>query len=101
MVLAPDKERAMHPAADRIRNVPLVGHRGAGKTTLHEALLFEAGVTTRLGTVPDGSTVPHSDPDEQPRQISIWAALSSLDWHDHKPNLQDTPGEPGFGASAL
>jgi len=91
----------MHPAADRIRNVALVGHRGAGKTTLHEALLFEAGVTTRLGTVPDGSTVSDSDPDEQARQMSISAALSSFDWHERKINLLDTPGEPSFVADAL
>jgi elongation factor G len=91
----------MHPAADRIRNVALVGHRGAGKTSLHEALLFEAGVTTRLGTVPDGSTVSDSDPDEQARQMSISAALSSFDWHERKINLLDTPGEPSFVADAL
>src|SRR5882762_4439143 len=91
----------MHPAADRIRNVALVGHRGAGKTSLHEALLFEAGVTTRLGAVPDGSTVSDSDPDEQARQMSISAALSSFDWHERKINLLDTPGEPSFVADAL
>ena len=65
-------------AADRIRNVALVGHRGAGKTSLHEALLFEAGATNRLGSVPEGSTVSDSEPDEQARQMSISAALSSL-----------------------
>src|SRR2546428_2714000 len=89
------------PPADRIRNVALVGHRGAGKTSLHEALLFEAGVTTRLGSVPDGSTVSDSDPDEQARQMSISAALSSFDWHERKINLLDTPGEPSFVADAL
>src|ERR1700736_3710542 len=91
----------MHPAADRIRNVALVGHRGAGKTSLHEALLHEAGVTTRLGSVPDGSTVSDSDPDEQARQMSISAALHSFDWHDRKINLIDTPGDPSFVADAL
>jgi elongation factor G len=91
----------MHPAADRIRNVALVGHRGAGKTSLHEALLFEAGATGRLGSVPDKSTVSDSEPDEQARQMSISATLSSLTWHERKINLLDTPGEPSFVADAL
>ena len=91
----------MHAAADRIGNVALVGHRGAGKTSLHEALLFEAGVTGRLGTVPDGTTVSDSDPDEQSRQMSISSSLHSFDWHERKINLIDTPGEPSFVADAL
>jgi elongation factor G len=91
----------MHPPADRIRNVALVGHRGSGKTALHEALLFEAGAVNRLGSVPDGSTVSDSDPDEHARQMSISAALSSLRWQDRKINLLDTPGEPSFVADAL
>jgi elongation factor G len=89
------------PPADRIRNVVLVGHRGAGKTSLHEALLFESGATTRLGTVPDGSTVSDGDPDEQARQMSITTTLSSIDWRERKINLLDTPGEPSFVADAL
>ncbi len=91
----------MPQPADRIRNVALVGHRGAGKTSLHEALLFEAGVVNRLGSVPDGSTVSDSGADEQARQMSISTALSSLDWHERKVNLLDTPGEPSFVADAL
>jgi len=91
----------MHPPADRIRNVALVGHRGSGKTALHEALLFEAGAVGRLGSVPDGSTASDSDPDEQARQMSISTALSSLRWQDRKINLLDTPGEPSFVADAL
>ncbi len=90
----------MHPA-DRIRNVALVGHRGAGKTSLHEALLFEAGVTARLGTVVDGTTVSDADSDEQARQMSISSALSSFEWEGRKINLLDTPGEPSFVADAL
>ncbi len=91
----------VRPAADRIRNVALVGHRGAGKTALHEALLFEAGVTSRLGTVTDGSTVSDSDQDERARQMSISATLSSFHWRERKINLLDTPGEPSFVADAL
>src|SRR3984893_12627985 len=102
MVLGPGEgEMPMHPAADRIRNVALVGHRGSGKTSLHEALLFEAGVSNRRVSVPDGSTVSDSDPDEQARQMSISATLSSLQWQERKINLLDTPGEPSFVADAL
>jgi elongation factor G len=91
----------VHTAADRIRNVALVGHRGAGKTSLFEALLFEAGVTSRLGSVLDGNTVSDADPDEQARQMSIATALSTLQWFERKVNLLDTPGEPSFLADAL
>jgi elongation factor G len=91
----------MRQAADRIRNVALVGHRGAGKTSLHEALLFEAGAIDRLGSVPDGSTVSDSGADEQARQMSISMAFSSLHWRERKVNLLDTPGEPSFVADAL
>ncbi len=91
----------MPKSADRIRNVALVGHRGSGKTSLHEALLFQAGVTNRLGSVLDGTTVSDADSDEQARQMSISAALSSFEWDDRKINLLDTPGEPSFVADAL
>jgi elongation factor G len=91
----------MHKAADRIRNVALVGHRGTGKTSLHEAILFQAGVTNRLGTIVDGTTVSDSDTDEQARQMSISLALSSFQWLDRKVNLLDTPGDPSFIADAL
>ncbi len=91
----------MHKPADRIRNVALVGHRGSGKTSLHEALLFEAGVVNRLGSVVDGTTVSDADTDEKARQMSISAALSSFEWQDRKVNLIDTPGDPSFIADAL
>jgi elongation factor G len=90
----------MHQA-DRIRNVALVGHRGSGKTALHEALLFEAGVVTRLGSVTDGTTVSDHDPDEQARQMSISANLNTLEWDGRRINLIDTPGDPSFIADAL
>jgi elongation factor G len=91
----------MHKAADRIRNVALVGHRGSGKTSLHEALLFQAGAVNRLGTVADGTTVSDADPDEKARQMSISAALTSFEWQERKVNLIDTPGETSFIADAL
>jgi elongation factor G len=87
--------------ADRIRNVALVGHRGSGKTSLNEALLFQAGAINRLGSAVDGTTVSDSDPDEQARQMSISASLSSFEWDERKINLIDTPGEPSFVADAL
>src|SRR5829696_1599652 len=87
--------------ADKIRNVALVGHRGSGKTSLNEALLFQAGAITRLGSVADGTTVSDSASDEQSRQMSIASSLASFEWDGRKINLIDTPGEPSFGADAL
>jgi elongation factor G len=91
----------MHKAADRIRNVAVVGHRGSGKTSLHEALLFQAGAINRLGTVTDGSTTSDTDPDEKARQMSISLALSSFEWQQRRVNLIDTPGDSSFIADAL
>jgi len=91
----------MHKPADRIRNVALVGHRGSGKTSLHEALLFQAGTINRMGSVIDGTTVSDTDPDEKARQMSITAAMSSFEWEDRKVNLLDTPGDSSFIADAL
>jgi elongation factor G len=91
----------MHKAADRIRNVAIVGHRGTGKTSLHEALLFQGGAINRLGSVIDGTTVSDSDPDEKARQMSISAVLSSFEWQERKVNLIDTPGDSSFIADAL
>ncbi len=90
-----------HKAADRIRNVALIGHRGAGKTSLHEALLFEAGVINRLGRVEDGSTTSDYEADEQEREMSIGATVSSFDHDGRKINLIDTPGEPSFVADTV
>ena len=79
-----------------IRNVVLVGHSGAGKTTLAEALLHRAGVTTRMGRVDQGSTVCDYDPEEQRRGLSLSLAMAPFEWHDHKINLIDTPGYADF-----
>jgi elongation factor G len=90
-----------HASPKRIRNVALVGHRGSGKTSVNEALLFEAGAINRLGSVADGTTVSDAASDEKAREMSISASLSSFDWDDRKINLVDTPGEPSFLADAL
>jgi elongation factor G len=89
-----------HKAADRIRNVALIGHRGSGKTSLHQAMLFEAGAVNRLGSVGEGSTVSDYEPDEQEREMSIGAALASFEHDGRKINLVDTPGESSFVADA-
>src|SRR6201997_515288 len=91
----------MHKPADRIRNVALVGHRGSGKTSLHEALLFEADAINRLGSVTEGTTTSDADADEKARQLSISATLSSFEWQERKVNLIDTPGDSSFVADAL
>jgi elongation factor G len=86
-----------------IRNVALVGHGGVGKTTLAEALLHAAGVTTRRGSVDDGTTTLDRDPDEVQRGSSISLAVASFDWttpdgRQFRINLLDTPGHPDFEA---
>jgi elongation factor G len=80
----------------KIRNVAVTGHRGTGKTSLVEAMLFQAGAINRLGTIEQGSTVGDWDEDEQRRQMTISASLCHLEWQGRKINLIDAPGEPSF-----
>jgi len=85
----------------KIRNIAVVGHRGAGKTSLVEALLFATGAKNRLGAVMDGTTTMDHDEDEIKRQMSISAGLAHVDWANDKINLIDTPGEASFINEAL
>jgi elongation factor G len=85
----------------KIRNVAVVGHRGTGKTSLVEALLFQAGATNRLGTVESGSTVSDWDEDEQRRNMSLSASICHVEWQGRKINLIDTPGDAGFQGDAI
>ncbi len=78
--------------AANIRNVGIFGHGGEGKTTLTEAMLFNAGLTERLGKVENGTTTTDFDPEETKRMISINAALAPLEWKDVKVNVIDAPG---------
>jgi elongation factor G len=82
--------------AKDIRNVLLVGHGGAGKTTLFEAMVFTSGATTRMGTVEDGNTVSDHDPDEQRRGISVSLAMAPVEWKGVKINVLDAPGYADF-----
>ncbi len=79
-----------------IRNVALVGHGGAGKTSLAEALLLAAGAIPRLGKVEDGTTVCDFDPEEQRRRISVSLALAPFELDGHKVNVLDAPGYADF-----
>src|SRR5690349_7620486 len=85
----------------KIRNVAVIGHRGTGKTSLVEALLYESGTTDRLGAVADQSTVLDYDGDERRRGISIAVAVTQLAWHGRSLNLVDIPGERSFQPAVL
>jgi len=87
--------------AGKIRNVAVVGHRGTGKTSLVEALLFQAEKTNRLGTIEAGTTVSDWEEDEQKRQMSLSASLCSCEWQGRKLNFIDTPGDSGFQADTV
>ena len=76
----------------KIKNIAVAGHAGSGKTTLVEALLYEAGVTDRLGKVADGNTVSDYTADETRRKCSVYTSLSCYEKDDFKVNLLDTPG---------
>ena len=77
---------------DAIRNVAVMGHGKAGKTSLVEAMLFNSGAIDRIGTVADGTTVSDYDPEEVKRQLSIAAAMAPVECKNMKYNIIDTPG---------
>src|ERR687897_3432112 len=84
----------------KLRNVAVVGHRGTGKTSLVEALLYLSGELNRLGTIDAGNTVGDWEEDEQKRRMSISLALAHAEWQDRKLNLIDVPGDPSFQGEA-
>lgn len=81
---------------DKIRNVALISHGGSGKTSISEALLYNAKVVTRIGNIQDGNTVSDYEPEEVKRAGSIQTALTPCPWRDHKINFLDTPGYDDF-----
>ena len=80
----------------QIRNVSLVAHNGAGKTSLADALYFTAGGTNRQGSVDDQTSLSDYEPEEQKRGSSIQTAVLPCDWKGHRINILDTPGYPDF-----
>lgn len=86
---------------EKIRNIALIGHGGAGKTTLTESLMFVSGAATRMGRVEDGSTIADYHSDEIERKISINAALLHTDWQGTKINILDTPGYSDFTGEVI
>ena len=88
-------------ATEDIRNIAIVGHAGSGKTTLTEALLFEAGAITSKGSVEKGDTVGDFDALEQQAQHSLSTALVNLDYQGKHINIIDTPGYPDFLGQTL
>src|SRR3990170_2944587 len=91
---------AIYSSGD-IRNIALVGHGGAGKTTLVEALLYHAGAIKNMGSVEKGTAVCDFDPQEKNHQHSLDAAVVSMDYHGGHINLIDTPGYPDFIGRAM
>lgn len=82
--------------AEKIRNIGVVAHGGAGKTSLVEAMLYSTGATTRLGRVEDGTTTADYHPEEINRKITIHLSLVPCEWQGYKLNVLDTPGYADF-----
>jgi elongation factor G len=82
--------------ADKLRNVALVAHGGAGKTSLAEAMLFKAGVTNRQGRVEEGNTVMDYEPEELKRQTSISTSFAHAPLEKARYTIIDTPGDQNF-----
>ena len=82
----------MSITANQIRNIAVIGHSGEGKTTLCEAMLFNAGAIDRMGTVEQGTTVMDFDEAEKGKKMSVYASVAHLDWKGIKINLIDLPG---------
>jgi elongation factor G len=86
----------MSEKVERIRNIALIGHGGAGKTSLAEALLYDSGVIKRLGSVDNGNTSLDFEPEELKRRSSISSGFHQFSWKNHVINLIDTPGDQNF-----
>ncbi|MGD8342210.1 MAG: elongation factor G [Desulfobacterales bacterium] len=86
----------MSEKVERIRNIALIGHGGAGKTSLAEAMLYDSGLIKRLGSVDDGNSTLDFEPEELKRRSSISSGFHRFSWKNHVINLIDTPGDQNF-----
>ena len=86
----------MSEKVENIRNIALVSHGGAGKTSLAEAMLFDAGVITRMGRIEEGNTALDFEPEEIKRASSISTGFHQVNWKKHAITLLDTPGDQNF-----
>ncbi|MCH8206336.1 MAG: elongation factor G [Chloroflexi bacterium] len=86
---------------DRLRNVVLLSHSGAGKTVLSEAMVHASGVTNRMGSIEEGTTTSDFEPEEVRRQSSSQTSLLPCPWRGHKINLLDTPGYADFRGEVI
>ena len=87
--------------SDRIRNIVLLSHSGAGKTVLSEAMLHIADVTSRIGSIEDGTTTSDSEPEEIKRQTSVQTSILPCTWNNYKINVIDTPGYADFRGQVI
>ncbi len=81
---------------NRLRNIAIIAHGKAGKTTLAEAMLYDGGVSDRLGRVDDGTSIMDFEPEEIKRKMTISSSFNHLEWDKHKINIVDTPGDANF-----
>ncbi|MCA9057319.1 MAG: GTP-binding protein, partial [Planctomycetaceae bacterium] len=86
----------MNRAIESIRNIGIIAHIDAGKTTTTERVLFYTGASHRMGEVDDGTTQTDFDPEEAERGITIYSAAVTCRWLDHTINIIDTPGHVDF-----
>jgi elongation factor G len=86
----------MSEKVEKLRNIALVAHGGAGKTSLAETMLFKAGVINRIGRVEEGNTAMDYEAEELKRQSSVSSGFHQFNWHKHTVNLIDTPGDQNF-----
>lgn len=86
---------------ERIRNIVLLSHSGAGKTILAEAMLHTSGATTRLGRVEDGTAASDFEPEEHKRTTSVNTGILNAQWKDHKINVLDTPGYADYRGEVI